>query len=314
MKLPLHSGEVAHADLHLHLATYYPITVPVAPLAPGSGVAVRVEGQDRTPGFALGYNVGEGAVRGALPNGSYTLLLASYGAQPLFASVPIHVEGAAVKTAMVTLVPEPRIPVRVRRELTQNRNSGALQMMMYLRPDGDAGAFANGNNQPGLGDEFFIENVQPGRYTAQANVGLGYVAAMSSGGVDLLRNPLVISGSGTAEPIGIAIRDDGGMVSGKVTKPDGAGPMPHFVLQLPDGAGAQLCQGYAGHDGTFTIGNVPPGSYRVFAVDAPGMQLPYRDPQAMRAYRGKGANVTVTAGATVQVDAPALDDTQEPVR
>lgn len=314
MKLPLHSGEVAHADLHLHLATYYPVTLPVSPIAPGSGVVVRVEGQNRTPGFALGYNVGEGAVRGALPNGSYTLLLASYGAQPLFASVPIHVEGAAVKTAMVTLAPEPRIPVRVRQELTRKGNSGALPINIGLRPDGDDVPYANGSNQPGHGDEFFIENVQPGRYRAQANAGLGYVAAMSSGGVDLLRDPLVISGSGTAEPIDVVIRDDSGMVSGKVTKPDGAGPMPHFVLLLPNGAGAQMCQGWAGPDGSFTIGNVPPGSYRVFAVDAPGTQLPYRDPQAMRAYRGKGANVTVTPGATVQVDAPLLEDTQEPVR
>ncbi len=45
---------------------------------------------------------------------------------------------------------------------------------------------------------------------------MGYVAAVSSGGVDLLHNPLVVPPGGTSSPIEITLRDDGGTVEGAI--------------------------------------------------------------------------------------------------
>ena len=48
------------------------------------------------------------------------------------------------------------------------------------------------------------------------NTQLGYVAAVNSGGLDLLHNPLVVPLGGTSSPIETTLRDDGATVEGTI--------------------------------------------------------------------------------------------------
>ncbi len=313
-KLKVHTGETLRADLHLRRAAYYPVTIPVKAPVPGTPVRVQFMGEGMNTGFALGYNEREGAVRGALPSGSYTLMLAGNGPQPAFALVPLHVGGVPLQTAAVTLAPGPRIPVHVHSEYTGKGKSYPLSLNVTLRPDGDAGTFANGNLLPGGGDEFFIENAQPGRYLVLAQPSYGYVASATCGGIDLLRQSLVLNAGGTAELIDVTLRDDGAELKGTVTVTGGSVPSRSFILLLPTDAGGRFTQSFAGPDGTFSVSNLPPGGYRAFAVGSLAVQIPYRDPEAMRAYDGKGTTFTATGGEQVRVEAPLLDSSEVQVR
>ncbi len=313
-KFHVHPGEELHADLHLRLATYYPITIPVA-LSAGGAVNVQVLSTGANRAFALGYNGRDGKVEGALPNGTYTLLLTGNGGGGGFASVPVHVQGAPVAMAAVTLSPGPRVPVHVHTEFTGSGKDVPFSMNLTLRPDGGVmGGYGNGNLAPGGGEEFFVENAQPGQYVAQAQPSVGYVAAMRCGGVDLLRGDLVLQAGGTADPIDVTVRDDGANIKGTVTMSDGALPSHSFVLLLPTDSSAHFTQAFAGPDGTFQLANLPPGTYRAFAVQTPMMQIPFRDAEAMRVFDGKGKTFTATAGEQVQVEAPMLKDEEAMVQ
>ena len=311
-KLQIHPGEVAHTDLHLRLARYYPVRIPVSSPTTQAPVSVRVVGEGRNPGYALAYSAREGAVHGTLPNGSYTLLLTSNGQPSSFATVPLHVQGAPVELAPVTLAPEPRVPVRVHSEVSAKNSSAAVHLNVMLRSE-DGGGMAQGSNQAG-GDEFFVESAPPGEYFVDARPSGGYVSAMSANGVDLLHHPLALGSSSTAEAIDITVRDDGAVLSGKITAGDEPLPQRAFVLLLPTNSGAQFSQAFAGFDGSFSLSNLAPGTYRAFAVRSPSMQIPYRDPEAMHAYDGKGTTFTATAGEQVHVDVPLLDSVEGQVR
>ncbi len=306
-KLEIHSGEAAHADLHLRLASYYPVTVPVQVSAEGTGVQVQLSDTEFNPGYNLSFSARDGAVRGTLPNGTYTLLLSSNAPQPSFASVPLHVQGAPVQTSAVAFAPSPHIAVRVHAELTGSGRDYPLSVSLLLRPAREMGVFANGNLPPNAGDEFFVENARPGSYFVQVQAGGAYVAALRCGGADLLHDTLTVPAGGLAEPIDVTVRDDGAQITGKVTIGTGTLPPHSFVLLVPTDRNGVFSQSFAGPDGTFRLGNLAPGNYRAFALRKNRMQVPYREPEAMHAYDGKGTSFTATAGGKVQVDVPLLE-------
>jgi hypothetical protein len=214
-----------------------------------------------------------------------------------------------VETGSVALAPALSLAVRVHAELTGNQTGGNLSVLVNLRPE-DRADFASGNNQGGKLEEFAVSPVVPGRYAVTAQLGEGYVAAMTSGGVDLTRQPLLVGGA--TDPIDLTVRDDGGTVSGKVLVPDGSLPRIGFLYLLPMDGAARFAQGFAGPDGSYTVAMVAPGSYRVIAVEGRLAQIPYRDAAAMRAYEGKGVTLTVASGQQVKLDVPLMDESELP--
>jgi hypothetical protein len=53
-----------------------------------------------------------------------------------------------------------------------------------------------------------------------------------------------------------------------------------------------------GPDGSFSSPPLPPGDYRVLAFEQPQSDLEYRNPEALRAYEGKGPVVRLMGGQT----------------
>jgi len=51
-----------------------------------------------------------------------------------------------------------------------------------------------------------------------------------------------------------------------------------------------------------------PGDYRVLAFSSAQTHLPYRDPEAMKAYESKGPVVHLVAGQKVTVDVPIASE------
>jgi len=342
IKLRLHYGDTPQVELHLHLTNYYRVAVPVANSAPTPSVGVQLLDQTAFNGFQLGYNSHTGMVEGLLPSGHYTLLFtgnapqqATGQSQQSFAVTSINVSDAPLQTASIALSPSSPVMVRVHDQLTGqqapqpdyegqilsgisaraggsqilNAQQSAPVLQLILRDVERNGGYMSVPGQTGHNDELMVPNVPPGRYFVHPQVYRGgYVASLTCGGVDLLRQPLVVGSSGGTSPIDAVVRDDNPKLSGTVTSAGGPLPQQMFIMFLPTDSPAQFTQSYAGPDGKFTVPNLAPGSYRVLALAAVRRQLPYNDAEWMRRLDGKGSTLTANPGQTLQIDTPLIDD------
>jgi hypothetical protein len=157
-----------------------------------------------------------------------------------------------------------------------------------------------------------LEDIAPGRYWLRVRAGRGYFASATMGATDLLRQSFDV-GLGATVPIEITMRDDNAEIEGTVAgiTPVAApsesmggrrwSPSAHiYCVPLPDSAG-QFLELSASSDGTFDYKTVAPGTYHVMAFKNRQPELPYRDPEAMKAYDSKGQVVRVSAGEKASV-------------
>lgn len=327
--IELTAGQEFEADLSLTRQAYYPVRIPIAN-APGiAGLSVSVQGQ-RGPGYALGYNSSEQRVEGLLPNGNYVVEASTFGQNSVNGSVGIRVTGAPVDGPAIALVPNSSIQLNVKEVFadtsgdasgtwSDGRRAVALRgPRTYLQASVEsADDFAQrqfGSIRPPSGpndESLVIENLLPGRYWLRLHSSRGYIASATQGPTDVLRQPLLV-GSGPAAPIEITVRDDVAELDGTVTalaqqttlEAQAAEPAQVWIycVPLPDSTGEFAQFGVSG-DGKFTSMGMAPGDYRILPFSAPHPRLPYRDPEAMKAYESKGTVVHLGAGqkATVQV-------------
>jgi hypothetical protein len=330
----LTAGKTFQADLSPRRQPYYPVKIPVANAVPGAPVAVSVLVQGhRGPGFSLGYNDQNRSIVGMLPNGIYTLEATSYGPSPASGVDTISIRDGAVEGPPMMLVSNSSIPVKVRWELTNldHANSEMVKrgrgryVNVRLEPADDFGQQQTGflrNPTSTNDDTLAIEGVAPGRYWVHLDPVLGFPAAVTSGGIDLLHHPLVVS-AGTSAPIEITMRDDGATIEGAIEgssvltnqRPGlgGAGNtftasfMPPFVycIPLPDSPG-RFASAPVSQDGEFNIPNLSAGAYRVLAFRRPQPELEYEDAEAMRAYESKGIVVRLVPGQRERVQLPLI--------
>jgi len=307
-KLQVHNGETLQADLHLQAALYYPVSVPLSLSGSEAGVNVRVLDSGGFNGFGLGFNARTQAVEGTLPNGAYTLLIMHFGPPPITSAVvPIQVAGGPLRTAPIALSPAASITVNVHMELTQQQETNQRFLNVFLRPKepGSPGAGSRPNAE--TPDELTIENVLPGRYFVETMPGFsGYAASVSSGGINLLDQPLVVDAGAHPDPIEVTVRDDFATLTGSVTGFSGAPPRTCFVFLFPTDSSGRFTQGTA-FNGRFKLDAVPPGTYLLMASPLFPQDIPYRDADAMQAYAGIGSTVTLIPGQQAQADAPFVE-------
>jgi len=315
--IPLAAGQTFQADLSVLRQAYYGVRIPVANEGPNPGMNITVSVQGhRGPGYSLGYNMAKQRIEGLLPNGNYLVEATTPGAT---GAVSIAVTDAPVEGSNMVLTRDGSITVNVREEFTSTDATGTgssrgPRAYLEVRAEGadDFGPQRSASLRQPRGpsdDSLVIEDLAPGRYWVRVRSSRGYVAAATTGGVDLLHEPLVV-GSG-ATPVEITMRDDSAQIAGTVagvsgtlatsTGPanpasPGASTSPAYVycVPLPDSPG-QFQQLSVSTDGKFNSAKMAPGSYRVMAFKNPQL-LPYRDPEGMRAYETTGQIVHLAAG------------------
>jgi hypothetical protein len=323
----LSAGKVSHADLSPIPQRYYPIKVPVANVAPGVPISVSVMVQGhRGPGFSLGYNDRDRTIEGMLPNGTYTLEATAFGTLASSGTTSISVRDGPLDSAPMMLVSNPSIRVNVRWELTspENRNSTVLRqgrsryVNVRLEPAEDfvpERSFYLHGHINASDDSLILEGMPPGRYWVRLDPVLGFPAAVSSGGIDLLQHPLTVL-AGSSAPIEITMRDDGAGIEGAVEglSKSSAGDMAPtsylpsaylYCVPLPDSSG-RFTEVPVTHGGEFNFPNLSPGTYRLLAFRRPQPELEYRDPEAMRAYDSKGLVVRLVACQKEHVRLPLV--------
>jgi hypothetical protein len=272
------------------------------PLANGLAVTVWPEGHPG-PGYSLGYNPQDATIQGSMPDGTYTVQARVYGPTMMAGSTNFTVRGAPVAGPAVTLLQGTSVTVSVREEFQHKQaepppGSGIFiggptavpqntrrpnYLQVNLIPDEEFSLASQVSLRPPVDENdesLVIENVLPDRYRVSVNTGLGYVSAITCGSTDLLQKPLVVGAGGATPPMEITMRDDGAEVEGTVDSANVSpgrparqnpwdGPLGVVYLVPTGKIDSRLKVASANPDGTFTIQQIAPGTYHVFAVSNP---------------------------------------------
>jgi hypothetical protein len=314
-RITLNAGQHFQAEIPLSRQPFYPVTATVTNRDNVNGLSVQVRDRSgRNLSLPVEYLSQGRVIRTNLPTGNYILEATSFGFASSAGRTEVAVSGAAVHGLNLTLMPSANVVGRVRREQTHTQGNAEAQnnraVHLSLAPADDAASsrFGRPNTESNEDDAFQFNSVAPGRYWVQADASQGYIASLTAGGVNLARDPLVIEPGNSNAPIEVTVRDDSATLSVSLNPQAGDGSTPqseqayfyaipmfdtvtHFRWGTLQGANPQSFAGMA------------PGTYRVFAFDAP-QDIEYRNPEAMQAYAGKGKTVTLESNgsASVQLD------------
>ncbi len=333
-------GKIVHVDLSLVRQPYHRIKVLVRNAPPGIGLSVDVSLQGRGgPGYSLAYNPREQAVIGLLPNGSYTLTVVSNVPATVSGSLNITVHGP-LEGPTLTVVSTPPISVHVKEEFTSAESKGSdsggspagnfnlpnfrRKVNVTLEPADDFGPRGpqRGSSVSGVSDDSFaLENVHPGRFWVRIHPVRGYASSVTSGGVDLLHQPLLVPVGVSIPQIDITLRDDTARIEGTIEGlnaspgesnsatgqishpteiPAGSPNLHVYFIPLPNSSGS-FSEVNVSPDGSFISPPLPPGVYRSLAFSHPQPDLEYEDSEAMRAYDGKGEVVRLAGGQVERI-------------
>jgi len=334
------AGQTVEADLSLTRQAYYQVRIPVnGDISGGATIAVSPQGH-RGPGYSLGMNAGEHRIEGMLPNGNYVVDAVTYGENAASGTTNLRVAGGPANGNALRMVPNSGIVLNVKEEFSGNTQPLTGYMNMLVGPNASSvrsvpihgprtylqanleptDDFGNGNPsglRPPLGpndDSLVLTDVPPGRYWLRLYSSRGYVASATMGAIDLLHQPLTVTAGGTGT-IDIIMRDEYAFVEGTVTaqgtastKTPNNSATVDFV-PLAEGAG-QFQEIGSGPDGNIGRISLVPGGYRVLAFAGAHPNLPYRDPEAMKAYETKGQVIHVESGQQVNLQLQATSEEQ----
>jgi len=135
--------------------------------------------------------------------------------------------------------------------------------------------------------------VRPGTYQLTFAIGASsssyYLDSATWGSADLLSDDLVLDSSGAAPPIEVVLRDDAATLNGSVALGDS--PVVAMVVVLSDRRKPLFLS--AGPSGKFTFTALPPGVYRLFAVDS-SANFEYQDPAFLAKVSSKTQEITLS--------------------
>ncbi len=330
--LRLTAGATVSVNLTPTRRAYYPIKIAISNAPQGAGFQIEVWPQGHPgPGYSLGYDQDQQSVVGILPDGNYTVEVNAFMPTMSSGQINISVKGGGVEAATIALVETGSIQVNLKQEMTSSEAVsqegsyqvngrpasrsqyiwGGLQVNLVSLDELQQGGMGRyGQTRSAEGETLVLEHVSPGRYRVHVTAQMGYVAAVSSGGLDLLHNPLVVPPGGTSSPIEITLRDDGATVEGTIenwqAEPQGRNTLLPgqqlacvYLVPMTETMAPPLV-GWTG-DGHFTLQQVPPGSYRAIAFSRQPGDLEFTNEEAMKKYEAKSQVIELEAGQKEQL-------------
>jgi hypothetical protein len=346
--LHLSPGQQPEVEITRTMQPFYPVKIVVANEPAGERGGFQVFSQNGVATGAMMQWKEEGWTEVDLPNGSYYAERRDWGKGATYGRVDFKVENGA--PAPLTLVLLPLAPVAVQfhkdftarpeeqrrfqetRVVTTNNDTPPAQLEL-MPADGinDGGGSRSIRHAEGIpGDGFVMEGVTPGRYWVQAPWSMeGYVSAITSGGVDLSREPLTIGPGNTVPPIEVTLRNDTGQIDftvngaamGSAGGPGSLSLWPgHLsgagftVYAIPAGARfSRQASAVSIAAGAMSLLDIPPGTYYVMALEK-FLDLDALDDQQLARVEEHAKRVTVPAGGAVSVQLDLMKgDDEEPV-
>jgi hypothetical protein len=252
------------------------------------------------PGGSMA-RVSEGrfTVANVLP-GNYTVRVSEVAERRprLIARGEVAVANADVTNAVVAGVSPGGVRGRVRVEGQESATQNLQTLRLELRQL--EGGFGGPGGQPPISvnadGTFAAADLSPELYGLSVTAtGLGlYVKAMSLNGQDIRKSGLDLRSGGTAE-IDILLSPKVASLNGRVQLAEGAEAGTVIAFQEPydpKSFGAKIVRASAQSDGSFTLTNLEPGTYRVVAVEELNAKLMY-DPEWLAARGSEAVSVEV---------------------
>ena len=312
------------------------MVVSVRGVPDGMQPTLQLLGEDGVPlQLAVQWNAQNRQASARLPDGQYSMVAELNGQTPLSGRTDFQMAGAPLGGLSITILPLLPIAVNVLRDFVPGQShvfdrvqgpaalpesAGYPAIGLILEPaDGQSSGGSTLRSSPGSLDRSSLQLVgtEPGRYWVQVYAQAGYVSAVTSGGVDLEREPLVVGPGGASQPIEVTVRNDPGQIGCTVrtnatqaAAVAAGGPSVAFVYAIPQLQTTQMPpQIGAPLNVEALMTPVPPGTYRVIALDQ-SINIDEVDKQDMERYSSKGQTVTVEAGgkATVSLSISHVND------
>ncbi len=312
----LAAGATFQANLSPVRREYHQVKIHVGTISQGLNLEVFPQGSPG-PGYSLGFNPQDSTIQGTLPDGTYTVRASSFGPDAAYGSLNVSINGGPAEAAMV-LLPSTSIPVSARVEFQDQQTREQIRELEAIstgKPrffDVNLIPMEEFGNSPGVSlappanpddEAMALQHVHPGTYMLRAQTRFGYVASANSGGVDVLSKPLVIAFGSTPSPIALPIRDDGAQIDGTVVSdsdnrkglPDSRKDRATFINQnssavhfIPsrDSTG-QFRLAFISSDGGFNLSQLPPGEYRVLALDHQHPELEFATDEMLAPYQSQ---------------------------
>lgn len=326
--ITVRAGETAQADLTVSRREYYPVRITVTNASSRRPINLTVYPSGHpSPGWSLGYNAMEQTIEGMLPDGTYTMEADALGESTGITNFTVR--GGPSISASVLMVLNKPITVNLHEEFESDDSDGAIagpgsaeqgismRAQVILSPLDKMRGFGTQMALPVPGSQgqiMTVRNLRPGSYRVSVvpMTGGSYAASIESGGLNLLKQPLVVGLGGGNPAIEVTLRDDGGQISGTVhddTTEESAGSADRgrYLYLLPaDGFAGRLEPGVTWSLNNFYIHQVAPGNYLIIVFDRPQDDLPYGSEGALEPLLNEGKMIHVEAEQNVTVDLPVI--------
>jgi hypothetical protein len=342
-RIRLQAGDQVEASFSLALEPFQTVTaIAVLPngkqFADGAAGQVGVElvapvvmdaAEHQLP-YTAQYDATTHSVQASLPDGSYQIFVTATAVGPsgpiwvnktssrqvkLAGFADVSVAGHSMTNVHVPLSPASSWPVHVRIVRTALAQSARASQNPLTQVSISAVA-ASGAPVEGSWGEEMAEPVGadllemnpdgPGAVWVhtQVNDRSMCLGSFTAAGINLAREPLALSPSGTAPPMELTLRDDCATLH--LSLPPGLaaflpGEEPFYtVYVVPDFDTTDDIPPMTMHASsgpTLSMDGLTPGSYHVYVFTTP-VRLEYRNPTAMAALQNPGQQITLSPGAT----------------
>ena len=326
--LALSPGQQAQINIALTRQPFYRVSIAVANPTQAQGLAIPIfDASGRVLGVGAEWNRQRETAEAELPDGNYYAEARAWGKVQVYGRVDFSVADGPVSGLNLVLLPIQPVPVEIHKDFTAIGNGAGMvylpngqpadadpDMNLLLLPAASSPqGYVGGNLHRPDGsydsDSYVLDGVIPGRYWVQANTYNAYISSITSGGIDLTREPLLIGPGGSTPPIEITLRNDLGRLACTVAGPSfttqATGPASGemnlaYVYAIPLFPSlTRLQQATAQLPGPVSM-SLAPGSYLVVAFDSQ-QDLDMDDPNELARLTPQGQTVTVAAGGTTNV-------------
>jgi hypothetical protein len=348
----LSAGQQAEVEIPLTRQRFYKVTIaePNYPLGGQNGINIQIMQQNGLPVDAtVRWNQETRTAETYLPNGNYYAVAQSWGKSMSYGRVDFKVADLNLPALRLLALPLVPVPVELHKEFTdevdvrnragavgfsviqgsETRRFTDVGLQLQLMPvdritETDQGMNLHYPDGVEDGNQLESDGVTPGRYWVRASYFRGgYVSAITSGGADLTKEPLVVGAGNTVAPIQVTVRNDGGQINCSVNSPPLQSPAQVRIRAVSFGGSgfaayaipveksiSRVFQAGAGINGEARITNLAPGTYTVIAFDG-YRDLGSMDTNELTRLSEKGKTVTVTAGETVNVQIELINNNSE---
>jgi len=267
-------------------------------------IGVYLEDEDENHSFLADNKEGTGEfVFPAVPPGVYSLNTRGRNLGSPRGFLTVEVVDRSVEGLRVVLGPTAEVKGRIIFE-GDNKSDFQRERGVWLMGPSNLGGVGN------IDDElaFTVRDVLPGTYQVKVmgDPRTFYQKSIRCGDVDVLRNGLAIAEGATAN-IEVVLASDFGSVSGTVLDKDGQPAAGATVLLVPDASQRRRDNDNpstsADQNGRFEQKAVPPGDYKLFALDAGIDPDEFDEEEFLKTNKDRGTAVTVKpkTAATAQL-------------